>query len=236
MRPPSPQLLQILYRAAFSIKSPSRNAAPVPRPFYCYKKSSSHQRRLCRPLSTAAVKHNSTASTAPTTPDRGPPSKEDTQTDFGQMDIFGPTAQPATTIDACLTAGFQLNNGTEIRNGDGVLLIGGHAFSWRPWLATSSRNRTGMLNSKGAWEVSAPEAWGILETIFPKPDLLILGLGRNVLPVGRETKERLHKLGIKIDIQDTRNAAAEFNLLATERGVNSVVAALVPIGWDSMKI
>ena len=30
---------------------------------------------------------------------------------------------------------------------------------------------------------------------------------------------------------DTRNAAAQFNMLATERGVADVAAALIPIGW-----
>jgi uncharacterized protein len=50
-------------------------------------------------------------------------------------------------------------------------------------------------------------------------------------PISPKTRERINSLGIRIDIQDTRNAAAQFNLLATERGVGSVAAALVPLGW-----
>lgn len=45
------------------------------------------------------------------------------------------------------------------------------------------------------------------------------------------TRKRLSDLGIRLEIQDTRNAASQFNLLATERGVQQVAAALVPIGW-----
>jgi NADH dehydrogenase [ubiquinone] 1 alpha subcomplex assembly factor 3 len=41
----------------------------------------------------------------------------------------------------------------------------------------------------------------------------------------------MNGLGIRVDIQDTRNASAQFNLLATERGVSQVAAALIPIGW-----
>lgn len=44
-------------------------------------------------------------------------------------------------------------------------------------------------------------------------------------------REYLNSLGIRLDIQDTRNAAAQFNLLATERGVQQVAAALIPIGF-----
>jgi hypothetical protein len=36
-------------------------------------------------------------------------------------------------------------------------------------------------------------------------------------------------------VLDTRNAAAQFNMLATERGVSEVAAALIPIGWQEGK-
>ena len=49
-------------------------------------------------------------------------------------------------------------------------------------------------------------------------------------PLSPETRNHINSLGIRVDIQDTRNAAAQFNLLATERGVGEVAAALIPIG------
>lgn len=51
-------------------------------------------------------------------------------------------------------------------------------------------------------------------------------------PISPKTRERISSLGIRVDIQDTRNAAAQFNLLATERGVGTVAAALIPLGWQ----
>ena len=54
-------------------------------------------------------------------------------------------------------------------------------------------------------------------------------------PLSPETRNWINGLGIRVDVQDTRNAAAEFNLLATERGTNSVAAALVPLGWREPK-
>lgn len=62
-------------------------------------------------------------------------------------------------------------------------------------------------------------------------DILILGLGASVYPVSPETRRHINSLGIRIEVQDTRNAAAQFNLLATERGVQEVAAAMIPISW-----
>lgn len=62
-------------------------------------------------------------------------------------------------------------------------------------------------------------------------EILILGLGASMFPVSPQTKRDIHSLGIRVEIQDTRNAAAQFNLLATERGVGEVAAAMLPAGW-----
>jgi len=144
------------------------------------------------------------------------------------MDVFSHTPAPTASIDACLPTGFHLGNGVKLTNGDGLLLISGEAFSWRPWLATKYRNR--LVNNRGQWD-TGDAAWGILRTVWPKPDLLILGVGGSMLPLAPETRGVVNGLGVRVDVQDTRNAAAQFNLLATERGVGNVAAALVPIGW-----
>lgn len=169
---------------------------------------------------------------APKSKDRGPPSKEDTQTDFGALDVLANMPPPTTGIDACLEDGFALNNGSRI-TGAGVLLIGGEAFKWRPWIreADGKQESTNRLkNSKGQWHCDAT-AWGALDLVWPKPDLLILGTGKGILPLSPEVRRDLTALGVRVEVQDTRNAAAQFNLLATERGLMQVAAAFVPIGW-----
>lgn len=50
-------------------------------------------------------------------------------------------------------------------------------------------------------------------------------------PIASAVRHYLNGLGIRLEIQDTRNAAAQFNLLATERGVGQVAAAMIPVGW-----
>ena len=62
-------------------------------------------------------------------------------------------------------------------------------------------------------------------------DLLVLGVGRSMRPLSPKTRQYLSSLGIRVDIQDTRNAASQFNLLATERGTQMVAGALIPFGF-----
>lgn len=178
---------------------------------------------------------NGLQSRPPQTRDRGPKSNEDTQTDFSALDVLRNTVAPATSIDACTPEGFALNNQMRV-SGCGLFLLGGEAFRWRPWLQKGQAESEGdalkgrLLNSKSQWEV--PEsAWGVLELVYPKPDLLIIGTGPSVTPIAPAVRSHLNGLGIRLEIQDTRNAAAQFNLLATERGVDQVAAALIPMGW-----
>lgn len=62
-------------------------------------------------------------------------------------------------------------------------------------------------------------------------DILIIGVGPSIMPLSPDTRKRISELGMRIEVLDTRNAAAQFNLLATERGVSDIAAAMIPIGW-----
>lgn len=136
----------------------------------------------------------------PASHDRGPPSQEDTQTDFGTLNILGDTAAPTTGIDACTADGFALNSGLRV-TGSGVLLIGGEVFRWRPWIregrveGTVGEGGRGddkggmgkgggggggrglgtgrMRDQRGMWEVD-PTAWGVLDLVWPKPGEYLL--------------------------------------------------------------
>lgn len=179
-------------------------------------------------------------------------------TDLSSFDMFADVAAPTTAIDACLADGFHLNNGVKVGGGDGCLLVDGEVFRWRPWEAILGDGDNGMVNAKGQWEVPE-EVWGLFGLVWPKPgefsiylstflsfflcvcvfwlltvfwllDLLVLGLGESVRPLSPETRRHINELGMRIEVLDTRNAAAQFNLLATERGLREVAAALVPMG------
>ncbi|KAI4183231.1 MAG: hypothetical protein L6R41_005504 [Letrouitia leprolyta] len=195
----------------------------------------SPQHYASRPITTSLPHlRPPTSSSAPATTNRGPTSTEDTQTDFSIMNVLSNTPAPTTSIDACLPHGFHLDNGVKISGGSGCLLLSGEAFGWKPWEAEggpqNSQGKKQMLNSKGQWEVGE-QAWGLLRVVWPKPDLLILGVGAKMVPISERVRRCINELGVRVEVGDTRNAAAQFNLLATERGTGEVAAALVPIGW-----
>ncbi|KAH6627601.1 hypothetical protein F5144DRAFT_278500 [Chaetomium tenue] len=165
-------------------------------------------------------------------------------TDLGQLDVLGSAPVPTTAVDVSHADGFSLNSGVHIRGGAGALLVGGEAFVWRPWLVSggggggsggvgvSGKEGRGarLLNEKGQWEVGE-EAWAVLAAVWPRPDLLILGLGPQIRPLSPATRRAISNLGMRVEVLDTRNAASQYNMLATERGVEDVAAALIPIGW-----
>ncbi|KAK4043289.1 hypothetical protein C8A01DRAFT_13182 [Parachaetomium inaequale] len=164
-------------------------------------------------------------------PDQPPP------TDFGQLDVLGSAPVPTTSVDICHEDGFSLNSGVHIAGGSGALLVGGEAFVWRPWEAGSGNSKVGgggrgkrLVNAKGQWEVGE-EGFAILGMVWPRPDLLILGLGPEMRPLSPVTRRAISNLGMRVEVLDTRNAASQYNMLATERGVEDVAAALIPIGW-----
>jgi len=67
-----------------------------------------------------------------------------------------------------------LDNGVKVTGGDGVLLVAGEAFSWRPWEAGRKEGEgkgLRLVNEKGQWDVG-DEAWGLLGLVWPKPGRL----------------------------------------------------------------
>ena len=62
-------------------------------------------------------------------------------------------------------------------------------------------------------------------------DLLVIGTGPSTQVLSPGTRKLFNNMGIRVEISDTRNAAAQYNLLATERGVHEVGAIMIPAGW-----
>lgn len=79
-------------------------------------------------------------------------------------------------MDSTSNDGFVLNNGYQVTDGSGVLLVGGEAFGWRPWANSTEDRGEGqgglstrkLVNKKGQWDVEGA-AWGVLRVVWPKP-------------------------------------------------------------------
>lgn len=173
MHSPSPQLLRALrttikgeYALASRQFHPLRHS--LSSGFLSYRKYSSGNTNVT-PHRTPRIAPRSQPA-KPQTHDRGPRSEEKTQTDFAELNVFANIPTPATAVDACLDDGFHLDNGVKVTNGDGVLLVAGEAFAWRPWqlLKNTENPKRSMVNEKGQFELPE-EAWGLLSLVWPRP-------------------------------------------------------------------
>jgi hypothetical protein len=170
---------------------------------------------------------------APTTRQQQPPPPSTLSatppTDFASLNVLGDTQAPATSIESATRAGgFYMNNGTRVGAGDGVLLIAGEVFRWRPWEGQGGGGGAqDCVNELGQFEVPK-EAFGVLDLLWPKPDLIVLGVGPTMRPLAPATRDHLASLGLRVEVLDDRNARAQYNLLATERGQDVIAAALMP--------
>ena len=179
MHSPSPQLLRALRTSIIAPHAGHRPSSTLPiagsrYPFAKYAPFELAPRRNSSDVAARPTRMVPRAHSAkPTTNDRGPESSEQTQTNFASLDVLGNVPPPTTAVDMCLADGFQLDNGTKIRNGDGVLLVGGEAFAWRPWKTGAGDGRSNataaMVNAKGQFAVDAEEAWGLLGLVWPRP-------------------------------------------------------------------
>lgn len=178
MEPPSVQLLrtvrhanrpQTCSRAVRTLTCPYQHR-PSSQPLRTTVRGPATRINGARNFTTVPPHH---ASPVPKSADRGPTSQEDTQTDFGTMNVLGNTPVPTTAIDACLDDGFHLDNGLKVSDGCGCILVSGEAFSWRPWEAggrAGGSQKGRMINKKGQWNVEK-EAWGVLDLMWPKPGI-----------------------------------------------------------------
>ena len=89
------------------------------------------------------------------------------KTDFAELDVLANTPTPSTAVDVCFADGFALNSGVQITGGDGALLVGGEAFSWRPW-EVAAKNGGRLVNAKGQWELGE-EGFAVLGVLWPRP-------------------------------------------------------------------
>lgn len=162
------------------------------------------------------------------TPDRRP--VEAPQDTFTSLNVYEDIPPPGSAIDTIVHNGFVFSNGVRFYDGSGALLVDNEIFKWRPTERGSEVERKALKT--GILELG-PDVWGMLDVVNPKPELLIVGTGRKTLLLSKQDRNQLTELGIRMDVMDTTHAAAQYNLLATERSPNEIAAALLVDGFGS---
>jgi hypothetical protein len=107
-------------------------------------------------------------STVPPRFSRNDQPAETPATDFNELNVLGNTPPPSTSVDVCMDDGFGLDSGLTITDGNGAILVGGEAFTWRPWELVSDKK---LANKKGQFELPA-EALSMFDMLWPRPGML----------------------------------------------------------------
>ncbi|UZJ51552.1 hypothetical protein CBS101457_000872 [Exobasidium rhododendri] len=84
-----------------------------------------------------------------------------------------------------------------------------------------------IMPSGVGWEEWNEELWKVFEVVSPRPEIIVFGTGKTVLPPPLKLRAYLNKLGIQVDAHDSRNACQTYNLLVEEGRL--VAAAMIPV-------
>ncbi|KAL1931927.1 hypothetical protein VTP01DRAFT_8983 [Rhizomucor pusillus] len=122
---------------------------------------------------------------------------------------------PNVGVEIITKQGFVLSNNVQVNQP--LVLLNGSAFLWQP--------------PKDVFQGNETESFKIFEVASPKPELLLVGMGKNFTPLPPNIKSFFYKLGIQVDQMSTKHAASTYNVLAEEG--RRVAAILLPLQTSS---
>ncbi|KAK9479091.1 hypothetical protein V1514DRAFT_351694 [Lipomyces japonicus] len=138
------------------------------------------------------------------------------------FDMLQDLPRPPIAIDEVNLTGFLLSNGDvfDCENNTRACLINGAqvlVFKFEDYVTGLD---TGIVSISN-------EGLGFFDVIFPRPELVLIGLGTGSRILSEETRTLFLDKGCMVEVGDTVNAASNFELLATERP-HRISALLLP--------
>ncbi|ODV95307.1 hypothetical protein PACTADRAFT_42541 [Pachysolen tannophilus NRRL Y-2460] len=151
---------------------------------------------------------------------------------LSQIDILGAIGEPKNNIEMISNDSIIFSNLSVIKspNRQGHVMA---SFLLNNEIYQLNLSKNGFNNYKDFMiEILDQDGSGsifqFLELIHPKPELLVIGLGKKSRILHENTKKSLSKLGIQYEVSDTKHAVLSYDLLATERSPSQVAAILLP--------
>ncbi|KAI0321957.1 NADH dehydrogenase 1 alpha subcomplex assembly factor 3 [Amylostereum chailletii] len=124
--------------------------------------------------------------------------------------ILADDVPPPVQVKAISNAGIELEDGLIIPSA--CIFLEGKVFLWDV--------------PSTLWQGWSKDRFEIFDLVVPKPEILLLGTGKSVVPPPALLRHHLTQLGIQVDIMDSWNACTTYNLLSEEG--RRVAAALLP--------
>ncbi|XP_031500732.1 uncharacterized protein LOC116264571 isoform X1 [Nymphaea colorata] len=128
---------------------------------------------------------------------------------YDQINLIDRVNEEQLRFERFTDTGFTVNG---VQYEGSLLCVGNMVLSWSP----------------RKWSEVIPESLSVFQVLRPSPDILILGCGRNIQPVGPELQQFVRSIGMKLEAVDSRNAASTYNILNEEGRL--VAAAVLPYG------
>lgn len=137
---------------------------------------------------------------------------------ISDYDIYNDLPTPANTVEVVLHNGFRLTSGVRVITEDPVnkplalLLLGTEAFE----IDLSAPGAVQGLD-RGFVSISK-DVLGVLEVVHPKPELLVVGLGKKSRLLTPDTRKIITSLGIQIELSTTvcSRSLSYFTVVLTE--------------------
>ncbi|PPQ94805.1 hypothetical protein CVT25_007442 [Psilocybe cyanescens] len=132
---------------------------------------------------------------------------------------------PPVQVSSISDAGIQLADGLILPGA--CMFLEGKVFLWDV-PKTDLKSRI----TEERWKGWSGDLFQILEVVTPKPEMLLLGTGKTLVPPPAFLRTYLSGLGIQLEIMDTRNACSTYNLLSEEgRRVAAALLPFSPYSW-----
>lgn len=132
-------------------------------------------------------------------------------------DILFYSDKPINYIESVKSNGFYLANNLLITSPDkhnniiGTILLDSETFE-----VNLSNDGFKFVNDFMV-EFNEKEVLKIFERVHPKPEIIVIGLGRKARVLVESNRLFFSSLGIQVEVSDSNNAAQSFDVLATER-------------------
>lgn len=145
---------------------------------------------------------------------------------FKKNDILMYSDKPMNYIESVKVDGFHLANNLLIKSPDkdgniiGTVLL--HSETFEVDLNDAYKIINGFIV-----EFDETKVLEIFKKVHPKPELVVVGLGKQSRMLSDVNKRFFSSIGIQLEVGDSNNAAQMFDLLATERP-NVIGALLLP--------
>ncbi|SPO19910.1 uncharacterized protein UTRI_00308_B [Ustilago trichophora] len=226
-------------KATLSIRTAVRGSTSYLRIPSRFSISRTTPTRLSHPTSTKATFSTSTRLLLPSDDPGGKPNTGQHRTVYDDFFNILESSDPSSTISISSTSQTSLTLHDGLVLSEPVVILNNQVFLWdHPKLNQDYAVPSGIgweawlgiekLNPGTKLKVSQKikEVFGIFEIVDDRPEIVLFGTGKRVLPPPGPVREYLNGLGIQLDVQSTHDAASTYNML-TEEG-RKVAAILIP--------